>query len=293
MPRSATLPTAQEQEAIRAFWRLYEPHQAAVSARLAEAAARDPDFAPIVKGTSPDEQTAQNALNREALQRAVVDGDWVGYIAHVRRLGAVYAYADVSFAAWFELTTAFRDEIVALLEKETRTTAELSQVLRGLNRYVDLALAALGEAYLDAKQAIIAQQQSAIRELSTPVLQLRERLLILPVVGLVDSDRARQVTEAMLQAIRDKRARVVVMDITGVPIVDSKVANHLVQTVEAARLMGAHVIVTGISPEIAQTMVTIGADLGHVQTLGDLQSGFDEATARLGLKVVRVGEDAP
>lgn len=133
-------------------------------------------------------------------------------------------------------------------------------------------------------------QQDAIRELSTPVLQLRDRLLILPIIGMIDTHRARQLTERLLQAIRDNRAKVVVIDITGVPAVDSKVANHLIQTVDASRLMGAKVIVTGLSSEVAQTLVTLGADLAKLNTVGDLQGGIEEAERILGYKVVPIDE---
>ncbi|HSS96870.1 MAG TPA: STAS domain-containing protein, partial [Terriglobales bacterium] len=125
--------------------------------------------------------------------------------------------------------------------------------------------------FVQERERIIRQQQEAIRELSTPVLQVRERLLILPIIGLIDPQRARQLTEQLLQAIRANRAKVVVMDITGVPSIDSNVANYLVQTVDASRLMGANVIVTGLSPEIAQTLVVIGVDLSKMDTVGDLQ----------------------
>ena len=106
--------------------------------------------------------------------------------------------------------------------------------------------------FVQERERIIRQQQEAIRELSTPVLQVRERLLILPIIGVIDPQRARQLTEQLLRAIRTNRAKVVVIDITGVAAMDSNVANHLVQTVEASRLLGATVIVTGLSPEIAQ-----------------------------------------
>jgi rsbT co-antagonist protein RsbR len=133
----------------------------------------------------------------------------------------------------------------------------------------------IGEAYLATKEQIIGQQQEAIREISTPVLQVRDQLLIIPIVGLVDTHRARLLTEGLLKAIRERRAKGVVMDITGVPIVDSKVANHLAQACEAARLMGALVVMTGISSEIALTLVTIGAQLQGVRTVGDLQGGIE------------------
>src|SRR5712672_2222767 len=146
--------------------------------------------------------------------------------------------------------------------------------------------------FVQERERVIRQQQEAIRELSTPVLQVRERLLILPIIGVIDPQRARQLTEQLLRAIRNNRARVVVIDITGVPSVDSTVANHLVQTVEASRLLGATVIVTGLSSEIAQTLVTIGVDLTKMNTVGDLQGGIEEAELLLGFKVVMIEEAA-
>lgn len=140
--------------------------------------------------------------------------------------------------------------------------------------------------FVQERERVIRQQQEAIRELSTPVLQVRERLLILPIIGLIDPLRARQLTEQLLRGIRTNRAKVVVIDITGVAAMDSNVANHLVQTVEASRLLGATVIVTGLSPEIAQTLVTIGVDLGKMNTVGDLQGGIEEAERLLGYRVI-------
>jgi rsbT co-antagonist protein RsbR len=140
--------------------------------------------------------------------------------------------------------------------------------------------------FVQERERVIRQQQEAIRELSTPVLQVRERLLILPIIGVIDPQRARQLTEQLLRGIRTNRAKVVVIDITGVAAMDVTVANHLVQTVEASRLLGATVIVTGLSPEIAQTLVTIGVDLGKMNTVGDLQGGIEQAERLLGYKVM-------
>jgi len=139
--------------------------------------------------------------------------------------------------------------------------------------------------FVRERERIIREQQEAIRELSTPVLQVRERLLILPIIGLIDPHRARQLTEQLLRGIRANRAKVVVIDITGVAAMDANVANHLVLTVESARLLGARIIVTGLSPEIAQTLVNIGVDLGKMNTVGDLQGGIEEAERLLGYKV--------
>jgi rsbT co-antagonist protein RsbR len=151
----------------------------------------------------------------------------------------------------------------------------------------------VGVGFVQERERVIRQQQEAIRELSTPVLPVRERLLILPIIGVIDPQRARQLTEQLLHGIRANRAKVVVMDITGVPVMDANVANHLVQTVEAARLLGATVIVTGLSPEIAQTLVTIGVDLAKMTTVGDLQGGIEQAERLLGYTVAPVRETDP
>ena len=144
--------------------------------------------------------------------------------------------------------------------------------------------------FVQERERIIREQQEAIRELSTPVLQVRERLLILPIIGVIDPQRARQLTEQLLHGIRATRGKVVVIDLTGVSAMDSSIANHLVQTVEASRLLGATVIVTGLSPAIAQTLVNIGVDLGKMNTVGDLQGGIEEAERLLGYKVVLMRE---
>ena len=152
--------------------------------------------------------------------------------------------------------------------------------------FFDMGLAI--ETYIHQREATISAQQEAIRELSTPVLRLRDRLLIMPIIGMIDSHRANQLTQQLLQRIRMDRARVVVMDITGVPTVDSAVANHLIQAVQASRLMGATVIVTGLSAEVAQTLVRLGVDLTKVRTVGDLQEGIEEAERFLGYELTRL-----
>jgi rsbT co-antagonist protein RsbR len=174
----------------------------------------------------------------------------------------------------------------SLFKKYQEDFALLNRVLDAYEPAANRIANTVAVSFVQERERIIRQQQEAIRELSTPVLQVRERLLILPIIGVIDSQRARQLTEQLLRAIRGNRAKVVVVDITGVPTIDSTVANHLVQTVEASRLMGASVIITGLSSEIAQTLVTIGVDLSKMNTVGDLQGGLEEAERLLGYKVI-------
>lgn len=175
----------------------------------------------------------------------------------------------------------------SLFEKYQHDFSRLKKVLDAYEPAANRIANTVGVSFVQERERIIREQQEAIRELSTPVLQVRERLLILPIIGVLDPQRARQLTEQLLRGIRSNRAKVVVIDITGVPAVDSTVANHLVQTVDASRLMGATVIVTGLSSEIAQTLVTIGVDLTRMKTVGDLQGGIEEAERLLGYEILR------
>jgi rsbT co-antagonist protein RsbR len=165
----------------------------------------------------------------------------------------------------------------SLFEKYQRDFSLLNRVLDAYEPAANRIANTVAVSFVDERERVIRQQQDAIRELSTPVLPVRERLLVLPIIGVLDAERARQLTEQLLAGIRTHRAKVVVMDITGAPDIDETVANHLVQTVDASRLMGARVIITGLSPKIAQTLVTIGVDLSKMDTIGDLQGGLEEA----------------
>jgi rsbT co-antagonist protein RsbR len=166
----------------------------------------------------------------------------------------------------------------------------LDQILDAYEPAANRIAVTVGVSFVEERERVIREQQEAIRELSTPVLQVRDRLLILPIIGVLDSQRARQLTEQLLGAIQYNRAKVVVIDITGVATVDVTVANHLVQTVEASRLMGASAIITGLSSKIAQTLVDLGVDLSMMKTVGDLQGGLEEAERVLGYRTLGADE---
>jgi rsbT co-antagonist protein RsbR len=178
----------------------------------------------------------------------------------------------------------------SLFEKYQDEFGLLGRVLDAYEPAANRIANTVAVSFVEERERVIRQQQDAIRELSTPVLQVRERLLILPIIGVLDNQRASQLTEQLLHGIRTHRAKVVVIDITGVADVDEPVANHLVKTVDASRLMGAIVIITGLSSEIAQTLVTVGVDLSKMYTIGDLQGGIEEAEKLLGFKVSRPGD---
>src|SRR5215217_6520871 len=138
----------------------------------------------------------------------------------------------------------------------------------------------------NAQGALIEEQRRTISELQTPVIQVWPGILALPIVGTVDTLRAQEMNEALLEEIVESGSEIVLLDITGVPVVDTAVARHLLETVAAARLLGADVLIVGLSSRTAMTLVQLGIDLAHVTTRATLARGLELAFARLGLAVV-------
>jgi rsbT co-antagonist protein RsbR len=148
------------------------------------------------------------------------------------------------------------------------------------------------EVHQKARENTIGRQQQELLELSTPVVQLWDGILALPLIGTLDSARTQVVMESLLQRIVETGAGIAIIDITGVPTVDTLVAQHLMKTVAAARLMGADCIISGIRPQIAQTIVHLGVDLGNVTTKATLAGALSVALDRLGLAVARASAKA-
>ena len=144
---------------------------------------------------------------------------------------------------------------------------------------------------LSAQDAAMASQRATIDELETPVIEVWENILALPIVGTVDTVRAQSMTEKLLQRIVDTKSEIVILDITGVPVVDTAVCRHLLETISAAKLLGAEVLMVGLTSRTAITLVHLGLDLGGVTTRTTMAKGLDLAFKRLGLKVIK-GERA-
>lgn len=137
------------------------------------------------------------------------------------------------------------------------------------------------EAELAEKAQIIRAQTTLLDEIAVPVIQVWDNVLLLPLVGGIDSRRAARVMDSVLQSINQLKARMVLIDVTGVPIVDTGIAGNLIRTMQAAQLLGCECIIVGISPQIAHTLVTLGIDFGHITTHASLQSGLQYALKRL------------
>ena len=164
----------------------------------------------------------------------------------------------------------------ARLAELEATLAELEQTKQALRE---------SEAQL---QEISTQQQrllDVIREISTPVIPVYDQILVLPLVGTIDSARSGRIMETLLDGVQHYSAEVVIVDITGVPLVDTAVANHLIQATRAATLLGAHCVLVGVSAEVAQTLVQLGINLSMLATRSNLQAGITYALARQGLAI--------
>jgi rsbT co-antagonist protein RsbR len=188
--------------------------------------------------------------------------------------------------AW-QMYLEYWSEII--LGKYGKDPKRACKCLQALHKMVLLALTLNVDAYysktLDRVQAIVASQRQAILELSTPVIEIWQGIVVLPLIGTIDSVRTRQIMENLLTRVVETQAEVAILDLTGVSVVDTAVANHLMKTVEAAELLGTRCILTGISPAIAQTLVHLGVDLGHITTCASLRIGLQRALSTVGMSV--------
>jgi rsbT co-antagonist protein RsbR len=233
---------------------------------------------------------------RAALQTATQDGraadinapvwsevkDWLGDFSRQRaRQGyspsetATFVFS-LKHALFERLRFAYANDP----EQLARETWNATVLLDGLGLYTI-------EVYQKGREEVIVRQQQEMLELSTPVVELWEGILALPLIGTLDSNRTQVVMESLLERVVETSAEIAIIDITGVPTVDTLVAQHLLKTVAAARLMGADCMISGIRPQIAQTIVHLGVELGNVSTKATLADAFALALQRTGRMVTR------
>ncbi len=191
-------------------------------------------------------------------------------------------------AGWFGLNFINRQRMFSADQVELcQTIANQTAAAVENARLFERVQSALHE--LEATNRTQAQLLATVQELSTPVVPVLDDILILPLIGFIDSDRAQRVMEGLLAGLEQTRAQVVLLDVTGVPVVDSGVADHLMRAARAAQLLGAHLVLVGIRPEVAQTIVGLGVHMSDIATRSDLRSGLEYALAITRRKIVPVG----
>ncbi len=209
----------------------------------------------------------------------------LGYVVDRVRVGATHEAirmpARIYLGAYAVYLELIRDMLTsALPPDQARTT------LDSLQRLVMFDTALAMDAYIAAAEDTIVRHQAAVRELSTPVIRIFDRILLLPLVGTIDTGRAQQIMETILLRVSEEQARVVIIDISGVPVVDTKVAEHMILTTNAVRLLGAETVIAGISPVVAKTIVQLGISLPALATRGRLQEAIQLALQVTGRDVV-------
>ncbi|MFF8731942.1 STAS domain-containing protein [Streptomyces sp. NPDC015171] len=206
------------------------------------------------------------------------------------RMAASRARSGYSPAQIAEETAGLRVTTAELLRGEVRDSSdEAQEILLALTVLMGTLSLVIMETTVSAGEELIARQRQQLLEVATPVINLWEGIIAVPLIGTLDSARSQVVVESLLEAIVDQRARYAILDITGVPTVDSLVAQHLMKTVAAARLMGAECIVSGIRPAIAQTIVQLGIDLSSVLTRSSLADALAYALSDQGIEIPRAG----
>jgi rsbT co-antagonist protein RsbR len=207
------------------------------------------------------------------------------FLNDISHLRAVKGYTPLENATYvIALRTAVRPMLVE--EYQSEDAFSLAQLLGHLATLIDKMALVMIENYIRSREETIRQQRADMMELSTPVIKVWDKILTLPIIGTLDSRRAQLMMEALLQRIVETGSTVAILDITGVRTMDTLVANHLIKTVTAARLMGARCVLTGVSPAIAQTMVQLGIDLSQITTRAQMSDGIRLALELVGRAIV-------
>ncbi len=232
----------------------------------------------------------------EVLAEAIATNDLLPFLAHAEAIGEMRAMIGfevsdvlIAFAHLRDLTWEALIEFAAQHPDCTIKEARLIEDLLG--QFKRAMIVSFNQTYLQIHRQLrdqseqIESQQRVIRELSTPILPLYAGMLVMPLIGAIDSFRASQLMERLLTAIAEYQADIVIIDITGVPVIDTAIANYLLQTARAAQLIGAQIMLVGIGPEIAQTIVHLGVDLRGIQVGANLQNGVEMAFRSLGRQI--------
>jgi rsbT co-antagonist protein RsbR len=206
------------------------------------------------------------------------------FLNEISRARAVKGYTPLENATYI---LSLRDTLLPLLAEELASNpASLINEMTNFTKLLDKMGLVMVENYIRSREEIIRQQREDMVELSTPVIKVWDKILTLPIIGTLDSRRAQLMMESLLHKIVETGSIIAILDITGVKTMDTLVANHLIKTVTAARLMGARCILTGVSPGIAQTMVQLGIDLSQITTRAQMSDGIQLAFEMVGRKVV-------
>ena len=274
-----------EQAALLQEWLRHQSQDRALGGRISEAEARE------------ESRSLLEAISSAAANGRLDDvsgSEWSAVRDLLSRLSQSRAKAGFSQSETARFVFSLKQAIFTLLQRELQSDPKaLATEIWLASMLIDHVGLLTTDAFLKARESVILRQQQEMLELSTPVVKLWDGIVAVPLIGTLDSERTQIVMESLLQQVVETEAAIAIIDITGVPTVDTLVAQHLLKTVAAARLMGADCIISGIRPQIAATIVHLGVDLGNVITKATLADAFRLALRRLGLGVRPVPQNLP
>jgi len=208
-----------------------------------------------------------------------------GYVQSRKEVGEVHARVGLSLPTYFAGMNISMVIFTKKLYDGSLYSDEYSSLVTAFTKLLHFDTTIVVETYSSLINRRIAEQSEALLAMSTPVTLIWQDILMLPIVGIIDSKRAQDIMAAVLNKIAESRARVFIMDISGVAVVDTAVANHFIKITKATKLMGCDCLVSGVSPAIAQTMVQLGINVGEVKTSSTLRDALENAFRSVGLKV--------
>ncbi|GAA2513104.1 STAS domain-containing protein [Streptomyces gobitricini] len=258
----------EREEEIADRWVRLQLEQAVLSTDMSEHEVREEAdllISALAAGLASDVPVERLVTTRNELRQTVIE-------LSLRR-----ARAGASPTATSLAVLSLKEALLSAVQHTTGETAELFSAAILVNRLLDAAGVLSFETYVEGREEIIQRQSRQLLEVSTPVVRLWRHVLAVPLIGTLDTARTQVVMESLLQAIQDHEAQVAIIDITGVPAVDTAVAQHLMHTVNAVRLMGADCVISGIRPPIAQTIAQLGIDLSTILTRATLADALAAA----------------
>ena len=210
------------------------------------------------------------------------------YIAMRRRVGEAHARIGLSLNTYFAGMNMFMELFGKCMRDHDMADDARSRMEGSVTKLLHLDTAVVVETYNHLVEETLTAQAKSLMEMSTPVTQIWSGILLLPIVGIIDSKRARDIMNATLAKIGDTQARIFILDISGVGVVDTAVANHLIKITRATRLMGCDCTISGVSPSIAQTIVDLGIDVGRIKTTSTMKDALADAFHRVGMEITTV-----
>ena len=212
------------------------------------------------------------------------------YIAMRRKVGEAHARIGLPLNTYFAGMNMFMELFGKCMRDHDMSDDARSRMEESVTKLLHLDTAVVVETYNHLVEETLTAQAKSLMEMSTPVTQIWSGILLLPIVGIIDSKRARDIMNATLAKIGETQARIFILDISGVGVVDTAVANHLIKITRATRLMGCDCTISGVSPSIAQTIVDLGIDVGRIKTTSTMQDALADAFHRVGMQITRTAE---